>query len=277
MKKVFLLFLLLLLPVSCLGVTSKEQCEAVQNIDTNSTQLVRFSTNDTMTFIFLFPVNSEEFENVELSDVSLEGFKFYLKNYISLLQKEYQAKVEDIENAEVSKVEYFIDRDALGFQLKFNTLEAYQEYFEIDGDSNVDYKASGFFVKKYTYETAFPFSAASAASIKNLYNTCLNVWGSTFEIDIQKQAYLKDIFEDMTFTYQLISTSKTLRSENFESEGGLFYNTFTKSQAELEENPNISLYLFYISRGWWYLLALVVTLICVLVAFLILKKKRKKA
>ena len=99
MKKVFLLFLLLLLPVSCLGVTSKEQCEAAQNIDTNSTQLVRFSTNDTMTFIFLFPVNSEEFENVELSDVSLEGFKFYLKNYISLLQKEYQAKVEDIDNA----------------------------------------------------------------------------------------------------------------------------------------------------------------------------------
>ena len=155
--------------------------------------------------------------------------------------------------------------------------KAYQEYFEIDGDSNVDYKASGFFVKKYTYETAFPFSASSAASIKNLYNTCLNVWGTTFEIDIQKQTYLKDIFDDMTFTYQLISISKTLRSENFESEGGLFYNTFTKSQAELEENPNISLYLFYISRGWWYLLALVVTLICVLVAFLILKKKHKKA
>ena len=87
MKKILLLFFAFVfsLSFSSFDVASAESSQ-------NSFKLLKITNGTTISFAYLFPVNSYAFENVD--SVSYEGFKYYLKNTASLLSDSYEEKAE---------------------------------------------------------------------------------------------------------------------------------------------------------------------------------------
>ncbi len=268
MKKILLLFFAFVfsLSLSFPGATSAESYQ-------NSFKLLKITNGNTISFAYLFPVNSYAFENVD--SISYEGFKYYLKNTVSLLSDSYEEKAEGIEGISVSKPNYYSTYDAVGFIIKFDCLDAFNEYFEVEDNEPIVPKKSGVFIRKSTYNISFPFSKASADSLISLMKNTVVMWGTTFNKDVST---IVSLYDYSTFVYELVSTSKLARSENMSESGGLYYNTFERTYEELAEEKPITIYYLEINRAMWYL-TVIVLVIAILIGVLIWHKistRRKK-
>lgn len=270
MKKAFLLLLICLCPIFLFGCVKEEEVE----LNSNSYQLLRLSYGQTNSFYYLFPVNTSSFDDVDIDSTLNVAFKFFLKGNVEVLRDAYANEVEGIENASVSRVQYYTDHDAIGFELKFTTLDAFHEFFG-SGSNSSPYKTEGVFITKSYYQTSFPFSQASANSFRAITSNALNLFYETFNIDVQKQDYLNQSFANSTFTYSIISNTKTLRSENFFESDGLYFNVFEKTYEEILNGEEVEFYYQEINRGWWYLTALVITVSVVIILLIINARKEK--
>lgn len=270
MKKAFLLFLICLCPFFLFGCVKEKEVE----INSNSYQLLRLSYGQNNTFYYLFPVNSSAFNDVQIDSTLLVAYRFFLKGSVGVLRDAYLSEVEGIENAMTSEVQYYSNYDAVGFELKFTTLDAFHAFFG-NGTNSEPYKTSGLFISKAYYQTSFPFSLNSADAFRAISTNALNLFYETFNIDVQKQDYLSQTFENSTFTYAIVSNSKTLRSENFFENDGLYFNIFEKTYDQISSAEKIEYHIQTVNRGWWYLTALVVTVIVVAVLLIVVKKREK--
>ncbi len=266
MKKILLLFFAFVFSLSLSNPTKAESYE-------NSFKLLKITNGNSVSFAYLFPVNSYAFENID--SISYEGFKYYLKNTVSLLSDGYEEKAEGIEGISVSKPNYYSDYDAVGFIIKFDNITAFNEYFEVE-DEPITPKKSGVFIRKSTYNISFPFSKASADSLISLMKNTVIMWGETFNKDT---SMIVSLYDHSTFIYELVSTSKQARSEKMSESGGLYYNTFERTYEELAEAKPITIYYLEINRAVWYLMALilVVVLLIVVLVWYRLSTKRKKS
>ena len=265
MKKILLLFFAFVFSLSFSNLTKAESYE-------NSFKLLKITNGNSVSFAYLFPVNSYAFENVD--SISYEGFKYYLKNTVSLLSDSYEEKAEGIEGISVSKPNYYSTYDAVGFIIKFDNITAFNEYFEVE-DEPITPKKSGVFIRKSTYNISFPFSKASADSLISLMKNTVVMWGTTFNKDVST---IVSLYDYSTFVYELVSTSKLARSENMSESGGLYYNTFERTYEELAEEKPITIYYLEINRAMWYL-TVIVLVIAILIGVLIWHKistRRKK-
>lgn len=274
MKKAFL-FLTIFVLLFCFPSVST----ALAETNNNSIRLLRITSGQYNSFVYLFPINSLEFENVEVGDIEIEGFKYFLKSRIDILSESYKTKAEGVEGVNVSDVKYYSEYDAIGFELNFENLSAYNKFFESDSeDSGDDTKKeqSGFFVTKTSYEVNFPFQVNTVETFSLLYSVTLSSWAETFSIDVQKSDYLRQVFENMIYVYEIASTQKGIYSDNMYQSGGIYYNVFEKTKAEISDNAKITFWTQSINKGWWYFFALVLTLIATISALIWIKIKNKK-
>ena len=241
-----------------LGATSDDITE-------NSFKLLKVTSTNSVSFIYLFPLNSSYLENID--KIVLEGLKFYLKNSVALLAENFEEK--KVEGMSVTSPDYYADYDAVGFMLKFESVEALNAYFG-EGES-VEPRKSGFFIKKEEYEIAFPFSQKTADSLVSLMKSTILLWGSAFNIDVSA---ITPLYDHSSYIYSLISPNKSVRSENFYEKDGLYYNTFSRTYDELKENKPIVIYYQTINKPAWYLFALLATLSALTLALLLKRKKR---
>ncbi len=241
----------------------------------NSVTLLRISSGQVNSFVYLFPINTAEFENVQLSSTEIEGFKYFLKSRVGLIRDNYFEQAEEIDGMTVSEVCYYSSYDAIGFEVTFGNLTAYHEFFGSSSDDG-DNQQTGFFVTKTFYEVNFPFQENVVETLSLMYSTTITVWSTVFSIDVQKTDYLSQIFENCTFTYQILSTQKKIYSENMSKVGSFYANTFTLSKTEIAESPQIVFWTVRVNYGWWYLFALVSTVSVVAVLLILEHKKRKK-
>ena len=258
MKKILLLFFAFVfsLSFSSFDVASAESSQ-------NSFKLLKITNGTTISFAYLFPVNSYAFENVD--SVSYEGFKYYLKNTVSLLSDSYEEKAEGIDGISVTKPNYYSDYDSVGFILKFDCIEAFNEYFDVEDSEPVVPKKTGVFVRKSTYNIAFPFSSSSATALINLMKNTVIMWGTTFNKDVST---IVSLYDHSTFVYQLASTTKQARSENMSESGGLYYNTFERTFDELAADEPITIYYLEINRAFWYLTAIVLVVVAITIVLI---------
>ena len=274
MKKAFL-FLTIFVLLFCFPSVST----AIAETSNNSIRLLRTTSGQYNSFVYFFPINSTEFGNVEVGDIEIEGFKYFLKSRIDILSESYKTKAEGVEGVNVSDVKYYSEYDAIGFEISFESLSAYNQFFESDSeDSGDDTKKeqSGFFVTKTFYEVNFPFQANTVETFSLLYSVTLSSWAETFSIDVQKLDYLRQVFENMTYVYEIATTQKGIYSDNMYQSGGIYYNVFEKTKAEISDDAKISFWTQSINKGWWYFFALVLTLIATISALIWIKIKNKK-
>ena len=274
MKKAFL-FLTIFVLLFCFPSVST----AIAETSNNSIRLLRTTSGQYNSFVYFFPINSTEFGNVEVGDIEIEGFKYFLKSRIDILSESYKTKAEGVEGVNVSDVKYYSEYDAIGFEISFESLSAYNQFFESDSeDSGDDTKKeqSGFFVTKTFYEVNFPFQANTVETFSLLYSVTLSSWAETFSIDVQKSDYLRQVFENMIYVYEIASTQKGIYSDNMYQSGGVYYNVFEKTKAEISDNAKITFWTQSINKGWWYFFALVLTLIATISALIWIKIKNKK-
>lgn len=278
MKKI-LLFIFLSLSI-CLGLFNFSSglsitAESVDN--NNSIELIKISYGQNNTFVYLFPVNSKKLEEIGVDSISLEGFKFYLKGNVSVLKDAYEEKAKEIEDMKVEDVKYYTDYDAVGFEIEFSSLDAYSKFFGSGGskDDIGNIKNSGLFTTRTDYEIKFPFSLKSAEAFRKMYSNLVTTWAATFEIDDTAKNEIEGVFEDTSFTYELVSTSGQIHSDNTFEKDGLTYNIFEKNYSELQENEYISFYTVKVNKGWWYFFALVATLVITIICFIVIKLKNK--
>ena len=275
MKKVFSLFLIFLAFFAFPSATAEAKSE-----ESGKICLIRVFNGQKNSFVYLFPVQSNEFENVGVNKLEVEGFKFYLKSQIATIAKNYQEKIKDIDDASVSMVKFYENYDAVGFEIVFQTLASYQEFFgdksdNENGDEKKEKEESGLFVKKTTHKTQFPFQKNVVETLNTLYSVTVQAWAETFNIDIQKENYLLDVFSRNSYCYEIVSPYKLIRSENMEEKDGVYYNIFNMTQKEIEENGEIVFWTQEINYGWWYFFALLFTLIFTMIFLLFDKWKRK--
>ena len=243
-----------------LGATSDE-------VTQNSFKLLKLTSTNSVSFIYLFPLNSSYLENID--KIALEGLKFYLKNSVALLAENFEEK--KVEGMSVTSPDYYADYDAVGFMLKFESVEALNAYFG-EGES-VEPRKSGFFIKKEEYEISFPFSQKTADSLVSLMKSTILLWGKAFSIDVSA---ITPLYDHSSYIYSLISPNKSVRSENFYEKDGLYHNTFSRAYDELKENKPIAIYYQTINKPIWYLFALTTTVL-VLTLIILLKNKKHNA
>ena len=241
----------------------------------NSIELIKISSSSQNEFAYLFPVNSKKLKEIIDDSILIEGFKFYLKSNVNVLRNSYNEKAKDIEGMAVSDVKYYSDYDAIGFEISFSTLEAYYNFFGENSTSNdTNKKSSGLFWKRKEYEINFPFSVKSADAFRKMYSNLIATWGATFEVNEENLEELINIFNETTFTYELISASGQIHSENSFEVNGVHYNIFEKSYEELEKDSTIEFYTISVNAGWWYFFALLFTLLATIIIFLVIKFKK---
>lgn len=247
-------------------------CQKQTQIQQRDYRLVRLTSGENTSLAYLFPVYSDFQNQLGINSVQAEGYKFYLKANIMLLQNIYQEKSVDVEGVAVSEVKYYTDYDSIGFELKFDTAKALTAFF---GESNeeLQYCTTGFFVAKTTFNVSFPFSTTTVNNYNVMLKNVINGWGATFEIDGNVLQSLLNKYQTTTFTYETINSSNVLRAENMYKENGLYHCLFTKSAEQIAEDSEIEFYFLQINRGWWYLFALIVVVTGVVLAQIIVKKK----
>ena len=239
------------------GATSDE-------ITQNSFKLLKLTSANGVSFIYLFPLNSSYLENID--KIALEGLKFYLKNSVALLAENFEEK--KVEGMSVTSPDYYADYDAVGFMLKFESVEALNAYFG-EGES-VEPRKSGVFIKKEEYEIAFPFSKITADSLVSLMKSTILLWGKAFSTDVSA---ITPLYDHSSYIYSLISPNKSVRSENFYEKDGLYYNTFLRTYDELKENKPVAIYYQTINKPIWYLFALTTTVLVLMLTILLKNKK----
>lgn len=241
----------------------------------NYIRLLRVINGQTNSFIYLFPINTNEFKSVEIDGTMIEGFKYFLKARVDVLAKGYSDQTDKIDGAEVSEVKYYESFDALGFTLSFENLSSYQEFFG-GGSGEKNSEKSGLFIVKTVYKTAFPFSSSVAKTFDLMFSVTLSQWAETFAVDVQKLQYLQQVFKNVSYVYEIISTQKGIYSENMTKSGNLHYNIFVKTAKELEEDNQIVFWTKKINYGWWYFTALSSVLIFTILTLFIAKHRKKE-
>lgn len=258
-----------------LTFTAQTEAASSQCFETNAFRLLRqTSAEGQIAMAYVFPVNSAELSEQGYTQQQIETYRFYLTTYVNALAKNNAMKAT--EGTTVGTCQYFSDVDGLGFVMTFEDAEAQNRFFGVSesGQSSSDKESSGFFVKKTTIKTSFPFSKTSAGNFKMVCLMAVSSWANDQNLSEQQTANAKKIFDDSLFIYDFATQQSGLKSELMYEDENLFHNVFIKKQEDLE-NASISFWTEMPNYPIWYLTALIVVVVGMVVAFVVSKKKLK--
>ncbi len=274
-KAFFLLFFILFLTIFAFQEVNvaSASVEKNNNEGTDAFYFIRLNAGEEVSFIYLFPALTKQFQAEEIDALQIEGYKFYLRSYVNILRKKYNEKTAEMQEVDVSDVVFFSDYDAVGFSLNFHSTQALKNFF---GEGSVEGKVSGFYVKRITYEIDFPITVEAADMFQNLVGNSVQSWANTFEIEDEKVKKILEAYGDAQYVYEMISTSNQLKSENFYEKNGVYYNVFSKNYAQLSSDSKIYLRSVMPDKKWWYLTLLVAVLIVVVPVEIYLNIRRTK-
>lgn len=249
-----------------------------QIFEKNAFRIIRQTNRDgEIVLAYVLPLNSEKMREIGFSNDEIKIYRFYLTTYVNALSQ--NSKKKNIKGASVGNCLYFEDVDGVGFAIKFDSADAQNEFFGVEKDDLKDNKSqtkiSGFFIKRLTIETSFPFSEKSAKDIKQICKMAVESWCKDNVVNDEKKTSFLKIFDESLFVYDYGSQSQNLKSTLMYESDGLFHNVFIKSLNEIKESAQIEFYVEEVNKPVWYIVALCFVLIGVFVSLFCLKKKKK--
>ena len=224
---------------------------------------------------YIFPVNSEKFEERGLDEEQIKTYRLFLSTYVNALVEQNKERAAD--GAKVGNVAYFSDVDGIGFSIVFDNLEAQQKFFggdteDGDGEEQKIEKPveSGFFVRKTQIQTTFPISSAeSAENLKQVNLLALSSWAKFLSIPNS----FESIFDDSVFIYDYATNQTSLKSELVYDDQNFHHNVFVKTKSQIETDNKIVFFTSHPNVPVWYASAVVVTLATMVTAYFVMKKK----
>lgn len=285
-KSVYILFLITFLMISFslnnLGFASAENQNLPSGnaviLEKNAFRILRQTNLDgEIVLVYVFPLNSAKMQEIGFSNDEIKTYRFYLTTYVNALSQ--NSKKKNVDGVNVGNCLYFADIDGVGFAIKFDSPDAQNRFFgggEDDKNENkAQTKISGFFIKKLTLKTNFPFSEKSASDVKQICAMAVESWCKDNVVDAEKKNKFLKVFDDSIFVYDFGSQNANLKSSTMYESDGLFHNVFAKDINEIKENPEIEFYVKEVNKPIWYIFALGFVLIGVFVALFYFKKKKK--
>lgn len=285
-KSVYILFLITFLMIGFslnnLGfANAKNQNSPSGNaviLEKNAFRILRQTNLDEeIVLAYVFPLNSAKMQEIGFSNDEIKTYRFYLTTYVNALSQ--NSKKKNVDGVSVGNCLYFADIDGVGFAIKFDSPDAQNRFFGVDEDdkngNKSQTKISGFFIKKLTLKTTFPFSEKSASDVKQICAMAVESWCKDNVVDAEKKTKFLEVFDDSIFVYDFGSQNANLKSSTMYKSDGLFHNVFAKDINEIKENPEIEFYVKEVNKPIWYIFVLSFVLIGVFVALFYFKKKKK--
>ncbi len=273
-KSVYTLFLCICICFCCCGCATV-QTSSEDIFQTNAFRLLRQTANSgQIGMAYIFPVNSKELSAQGYSEKQIETFKFYLTTYINALAKNNALKAS--EGVSVGNCQYYKDIDGIGFAITFENAEAQNKFFgveEVQGSNSAKKQSSGFFIKKTTLKTNFPFSKKSAGDLKMICLMAMSSWASDQNLDEQQLEKVKQILEKSVFIYDFSTQQSGLRSEIVYEDENFYHNVFIKTFEQFENDNEIMFWTMTPNYPIWYIFALVFVLFLMFLFLIILRKK----
>lgn len=284
-KSVYILFLITFLMIGFslnnLGFASaKNQNSPSGNaviLEKNAFRILRQTNLDgEIVLAYVFPLNSAKMQEIGFSNDEIKTYRFYLTTYVNALSQ--NSKKKNVDGVSVGNCLYFADIDGVGFAIKFDSPDAQNRFFGVDEDdkngNKSQTKISGFFIKKLTLKTIFPFSEKSASDVKQICAMAVESWCKDNIVDAEKKTKFLEVFDDSIFVYDFGSQNANLKSSTMYKSDGLFHNVFAKDINEIKENPEIEFYVKEVNKPIWYIFVLSFVLIGVIGALFCFKKKK---
>lgn len=284
-KSVYILFLITFLMIGFslnnLGfANAKNQNSPSGNaviLEKNAFRILRQTNLDEeIVLAYVFPLNSAKMQEIGFSNDEIKTYRFYLTTYVNALSQ--NSKKKNVDGVSVGNCLYFADIDGVGFAIKFDSPDAQNRFFGVDEDdkngNKSQTKISGFFIKKLTLKTTFPFSEKSASDVKQICAMAVESWCKDNVVDAGKKTKFLEVFDDSIFVYDFGSQNANLKSSTMYKSDGLFHNVFAKDINEIKENPEIEFYVKEVNKPIWYIFVLSFVLIVVIGALFCFKKKK---
>lgn len=285
-KSVYILFLITFLMIcfslNNLGFASAENQNLPSGnaviLEKNAFRILRQTNLDgEIVLVYVFPLNSTKMQEIGLSNDEIKTYRFYLTTYVNALSQ--NSKKKNVDGVCVGNCLYFADIDGVGFAIKFDSPDAQNRFFCVGEDDKNENKSqtkiSGFFIKKLTLKTTFPFSEKSASDVKQICAMAVESWCKDNVVDGEKKNKFLKVFDDSIFVYDFGSQNANLKSSTMYESDGLFHNVFAKDINEIKENPEIEFYVKEVNKPIWYIFVLSFVLIGVIGALFYFKKKKK--
>ena len=246
-------------------------------LEKNAFRILRQTNLDgEIVLAYVFPLNSAKMQEIGFSNDEIKTYRFYLTTYVNALSQ--NSKKKNVDGVSVGNCLYFADIDGVGFAIKFDSPDAQNRFFGVDEDdkngNKSQTKISGFFIKKLTLKTNFPFSEKSASDVKQICAMAVESWCKDNVVDAEKKTKFLEVFDDSIFVYDFGSQNANLKSSTMYKSDGLFHNVFAKDINEIKENPEIEFYVKEVNKPIWYIFVLSFVLIGVIGALFCFKKKK---
>lgn len=246
-------------------------------LEKNAFRILRQTNLDgEIVLAYVFPLNSAKMQEIGFSNDEIKTYRFYLTTYVNALSQ--NSKKKNVDGVSVGNCLYFADIDGVGFAIKFDSPNAQNRFFGVDEDdkngNKSQTKISGFFIKKLTLKTTFPFSEKSASDVKQICAMAVESWCKDNVVDAEKKTKFLEVFDDSIFVYDFGSQNANLKSSTMYKSDGLFHNVFAKDINEIKENPEIEFYVKEVNKPIWYIFVLSFVLIGVIGALFCFKKKK---
>lgn len=246
-------------------------------LEKNAFRILRQTNIDgEIVLAYVFPLNSAKMQEIGFSNDEIKTYRFYLTTYVNALSQ--SSKKKNVDGVSVGNCLYFADIDGVGFAIKFDSPDAQNRFFGVDEDdknrNKSQTKISGFFIKKLTLKTNFPFSEKSASDVKQICAMAVESWCKDNVVDAGKKTKFLEVFDDSIFVYDFGSQNANLKSSTMYKSDGLFHNVFAKDINEIKENPEIEFYVKEVNKPIWYIFVLSFVLIGVIGALFCFKKKK---
>lgn len=280
-KTIYTLFLLAIL---LLGVPCQNAYAFADNVNVfeqNAFRIARKSYADGhISLSYIFPLNTARLKNAGFSDAEVTVYRFYLMTYVNALAKSNAEKV--CEGVRVESGQYFTDVDGIGFSVAFENLDAQKRFFGVTDDSKTpknNQHKSGFFVTKTSITTSFPISnEKSAGDLKLICLMAVSSWATNSSLSKEKKNAVTQIYDDSIFVYDFATQTRGLKSEVMYEDENFVHNVFSKTLAQIKDDPQITFWVTSINTPVWYLSALVVVgtgMVGAWVAVKVVQKKKK--
>ena len=228
-------------------------------LEKNAFRILRQTNLDgEIVLAYVFPLNSAKMQEIGFSNDEIKTYRFYLTTYVNALSQSSNKK--HVDGVSVGNCLYFADIDGVGFAIKFDSPDAQNRFFGVDEDdkngNKSQTKISGFFIKKLTLKTTFPFSEKSASDVKQICAMAVGSWCKDNVVDAEKKTKFLEVFDDSIFVYDFGSQNANLKSSTMYKSDGLFHNVFAKDINEIKENPEIEFYVKEVNKPIWYIFVL---------------------
>ncbi len=272
-KSIYALFLCFCV---CLTLCGCGQPVSKQPFETNAFRLVRqTSGTGEIALAYVFPLNSIQLQAQGYTKKQIETYKFYLMTYVNALAQNNRAK--QTEGASVCSAQYFTDVDGIGFVISFEDLNAQKKFFGVEDSqsSSAEQKSAGLFMKTTTMTTNFPFSKTSAGDFKMICLMAISSWANDQNLTEDQKKSAQQILDESVFVYDFSTQQTSLKSDLMYDDENFHHNVFVKTQAQLENDNQITFWTSIPNYPIWYASALVIVVLGMTVAFMWVKIKRK--